>query len=61
MPTTNDFKSREKKLVEVRSRSGYGVDEKRPVVLTEIKQYSATAQRAILIRETLSFIDRLMH
>lgn len=32
-----------------------------PVVLGEIKHYSATAQRAILIKEVLSFMDQLMH
>jgi len=30
------------------------------VVLREIKHYSATAQRAILIKEILSFMDRLV-
>jgi hypothetical protein len=50
-----------KKVVGVQSLSGYGVEEKHPVVLKEIKHYSATAQRTILIKEILSFVDRLMH
>jgi len=55
-----DFRPRAKKKVGIQSRSGYGVEEKHPVVLREIKHYSATAQRAILIKEILSFMDRLV-
>jgi hypothetical protein len=36
-----------------KSRSVYGVEEKHPVVVREIRHYSATAQRAILIKEIL--------
>jgi hypothetical protein len=50
-----------KKKERMQSRSGYGVEEKHPVVLREIKHYSATAQGAILIKEILNCVDRLMH